>query len=69
MERWEDAVPAVKIRRDELEIVKEAAIRVERRSNSRFVLDQKRVEVADEGSPPAKDSDEEQPTKPPVVFD
>ena len=40
--------PAVKLRRDEFEIVKAAAQRIERRSNSTFVMDQSRVEVTDE---------------------
>jgi len=39
----------VKIRRDEMEIVKEAASRIERRSNSRFVIDRSRVEISDDG--------------------
>lgn len=42
----------VKIRRDEMEIVKEAASRIARRSNSRFVIDPSRVEIADKDIEP-----------------
>jgi hypothetical protein len=45
---------AVKIRPEEMEIVKQAATRVERRSNSRFVIDQCRIEVTDEDDQPAE---------------
>jgi hypothetical protein len=38
----------VKIRREEMEMVKRAASRVERRSNSRFVIDESRVEVTED---------------------
>ena len=59
-------MPAVKIRRDEMEIVKQAALRVERRSNSRFVMDQDRVEVTDEESHPQLDTKEDE-AKPSLV--
>jgi hypothetical protein len=61
-------MPIVKIRRDEMEIVKQAAIRVERRSNAKFVMDQSRVEVTDEGCPPQVDTDEDD-SEPAVVCD
>jgi hypothetical protein len=61
-------MPAVKIRREEFEIVKQAATRVERRSNSKFVIDQRRVEVTDDDSQPAMD-DEEGDSESPVVCD
>jgi hypothetical protein len=63
-------MPAFKIRRDEFEIVKQAALRVERRSNSRFVMDQTKVEVTDgEGLQSSDDVNGEQEPKPPAVFD
>lgn len=64
----EGLMPAVKIRREEMEMVKQAATRVERRSNSRFVIDQNRVEVTEDERQPAIDTDEDDP-KSPVVCD
>jgi len=64
----EGVMPVVKIRREELEIVKQAAMRIERRSNSRFVIDQSRVEVTDDERQSAVDT-EEKDSKPPVVCD
>lgn len=59
--------PAVKLRRDEFEIVKAAAQRVERRSNSTFVMDQSRVEVTDEeGESPVESGGDEAKAR--VVF-
>ena len=59
-------MPIVKIRRDEMEVVKEAAERLARRSNSRFVIDEARVEITDEGEG-SSPTDEAEP-KPPVAF-
>lgn len=56
---------AVKIRPEEMEIVKQAATRVERRSNSRFVIDQCRVQVTeddDQGAAETKAGDSESPS-------
>jgi hypothetical protein len=61
-------MPVVKIHRDEMEIVKEAASRVERRSNSRFVIDQTKLEVTDSEREPAAEADDED-SKPPAIFD
>jgi hypothetical protein len=47
---------AVKIRREEMEMVKQAATRVERRSNSKFVIDQRRIEVTDDDDQEAAES-------------
>jgi hypothetical protein len=59
-------MPAVKIRKDELEIVKAAALRMERRNNSRFIMDQTRIEITDQDSQPlskgAKDEPEDKPS-------
>ena len=62
-------MPPVKIRRDELEIVKQAAIRVERRSSFRFVMDHTRIEVTDEESSPSPGNETDEPIEPKVVFD
>jgi hypothetical protein len=59
-------VPAVKIRPDEMEIVKQAASRIERRSNSRFVIDRSRVEVTDEEGRPSPDIEDDE-SKPTIV--
>jgi hypothetical protein len=61
-------MPVVKIRREELEMVKQAAMRLERRSNSKFVIDQNKVEVTDDDCQPNIDAEEED-SKPPVVCD
>lgn len=58
-------MPAVKIRREEMEMVKQAVTRVERRSNSRFVMDQNRIEVTEDECQPTIDTDEDE-SKPPV---
>lgn len=62
-------MPPVKIGREEMEIVKEAALRLERRSNTRFVIDT-RVEVTDDESKqqPSEQASEGE-AKPPVIFD
>jgi ribosomal 50S subunit-recycling heat shock protein len=54
-------MPAIKIRREEMEIVKQAASRVERRSNSRFVIDQNKVEITDDEARPATEAEEDDP--------
>ena len=59
-------MPAVKIRPDEMEIVKQAASRIERRSNSRFVIDRTRVEVTEEDRQPSPDVEEDE-SKPSLV--
>lgn len=68
-DREEDAVPAVKIRKDEMEIVRQAVTRVERRSNSRFVMDQTRVEVTDDDPSPPALEDQEDDSTPPALFE
>ena len=40
----------VRIRQEEMQVLREAANRLERRSNSRFVLDQSRVEVSEDSA-------------------
>jgi hypothetical protein len=65
-------MPAVKIRQDEMKIVQEAADRVARRSNSRFVLDTHRVKVTDIESDAGNgnsDAQEGEETKPALNFD
>jgi|GEM_PF-2555342 hypothetical protein len=59
---------AVKIRRDEFEIVKAAVQRVERRNNSKFVMDQTRVEITDDEGQSAIEGGEDA-AKAAVVFD
>lgn len=66
--RGKGPMPVVKIHRDEMEIVKEAASRVERRSNSRFVIDQTKLEVTDGEREPVAEADDED-SKPPAIFD
>ena len=61
-------MPAVKIRKDEMEIVRQAVTRVERRSNSRFVMDQTRVEVTDDNSPSPTLDDQEDDGNSPALF-
>jgi hypothetical protein len=58
-------MPSLKIHRDEMKIVKEAAMRVERRSNSRFVMDQTKIEVTDD--PGQQPIEKEEEAQPPVV--
>lgn len=58
---------AVKIHRDEMEIVRQAVTRVERRSNSRFVMNQTRIEVTDDSPSPALE-DQEDDSKSPALF-
>jgi hypothetical protein len=48
---------AVKIRPEEMEIVKQAATRVERRSNSRFVIDQCRITVTEDSDQAAAETE------------
>lgn len=59
---------AVKIRQDEMEIVKQAATRVERRNNSRFIMDQARVEIADDKWQPSHEANEDE-SDPPALFE
>jgi hypothetical protein len=59
---------AVKIRRDEFEIVKAAVQRVERRNNSKFVMDQTRVEITDDEGQSAIEGGEDA-AKAAIVFD
>jgi hypothetical protein len=56
-------MPAIKIRRDEFEIVKAAADRVARRSNSKFVLDESLVQVTDEDTSSNEPKDAEEGDK------
>ena len=59
---------AVKIRRDEFEIVKAAVQRVERRNNSKFVMDQTRIEITDDEGQSVVEGGEDA-AKAAVVFD
>jgi hypothetical protein len=54
----------IKIRREEIALVKAAGERVARRTHSRFVLDQNRVEVTEEGN--SANSDEGNEVKKPL---
>jgi hypothetical protein len=54
----------VRIRREEIALVQAAGERVARRTHSRFVLDQKRVEVTEENEPNRPDEGED--TKKPL---
>jgi hypothetical protein len=47
-------MPVIRIRRDEMNLVEAAADRKARRTNSRFVIKQERVEVAEESSASAE---------------
>lgn len=60
-----------KIRRDEMEIVKEAATRVARRSNSRFTIDQTKIKITEDENDSHKSSVEntEEDSKSAAVFD
>jgi hypothetical protein len=58
------AVPTVKIRREELSLVREAAKRIAFRTNSTFVIKEERVEISREKAAKAsKSGDQKQTTK------
>lgn len=57
-------MPVVKIRREEMDALVQAADRMAKRMNARFVLDQQRVEIVDDQAGAKQDTPTEGTGKP-----